>query len=394
VRILKVHTRYRERGGEDNTVRGDTEHLRAAGHEVLEYSVSNPEATLPTLRALAAAPWNPSAAREIRGVVRQFGPDIAHVHNTWFRLSPAAFNAIDDLGVPVVMSIHNYRLVCVNALLLRDGRICEDCVGHGPWRGVWHRCYRGSFALSAVAASTIAVGRARHSWDRVVERFIAPSTIVAEKLIAGGLPAEKFVVQPHGIADPGQRPVPPSESKTVLFVGRLAQEKGVDRLVDAWERAEISSLELVIVGEGPLRQPLESRRVRGVRFLGWRDPADVMGVMLRARALVFPSIWYEGFGRTIVEALGSGLPVMSPLIGAAGEIVSLLGERWVISPGSTTHAWAAGLMRLLDDDAIDEAGCRARELYEAEYTLELSTARLVDIYESVLGARRARTASG
>src|SRR5207253_2251467 len=173
------------------------------------------------------AAWNASGAGEVRGVVTQFRPDVAHVHNTWFRLSPSGPHAVHQLGIPVVMTLHNYRLLCVNGLLLRQGRVCEDCVGTHPWRGVWHRCYRGSGPLSAIAASTIAVSRARGTWDHAIDRYIAPSAFTAGKIAAGGVPTEKITVKPHGVEDPGKRLDAASRSSTVLFVGRLSPEKGL-----------------------------------------------------------------------------------------------------------------------------------------------------------------------
>jgi glycosyltransferase involved in cell wall biosynthesis len=382
--VLQIHTPYRKGGGEDSVVRDEAGLLRTAGHEVLEHHFPNPLGNAQTLASLALAPWNVAAAHEIRGVVRRFRPDVAHVHNTWFRLSPAVISSVHSLGIPVVMTLHNYRLMCVNGLLLRDGRVCEDCVGTHPWRGVWHRCYHNSAPLSALAASTIALSRARRTWEQSVDRFIAPSAFVAAKVAEGGIASERITIKPHGVQDPGHRFDAASQSRIVLFVGRLSPEKGMSLLLDAWERAELASLQLVVVGDGPQRGVLESRRARQVHFVGWREPGVVRRLMLTARALVFPSIWYESFALTVVEALAAGLPVLAAGLGAAGEIVRTVGPDWLVA-SADADGWAAALRQLEGSETIDQAGGQARRLYENTYTLQHSLTQLLDIYSQVAG---------
>jgi glycosyltransferase involved in cell wall biosynthesis len=388
MRILQIHAPYRHGGGEDSVVRDEASLLRAAGHEVAVHHVPNPRGNAKTLTALALAPWNPAAASEVRRVVKRFRPDVAHIHNTWFRLSPSVPPAVHELGVPVVMTLHNYRLLCINGLLLRDGKVCEDCVGTHPWRGVWHRCYRGSGPLSVLAASTIALSRTRHSWDHAIDRFIAPSAFTAAKIAAGGVATEKITVKPHGVEDPGKRLESASRSSTVLFVGRLSPEKGLPVLLDAWERVLPTSLQLVVVGDGPQRELLQGRHTAGVRFLGWREREEVRRLMLTARALVFPSIWYESFALTVVEALAAGLPVLAAGLGAAGEIVRTVGPDWLV-PSADAEGWAAALRKLESNETIDLAGRRARALYANRYTLQHSLTQLLEIYAEVAEGSRA-----
>ncbi len=391
MRILQVHTPYRLEGGEDKVVREEAAQLRRRGHDVVQHCVPNPEGGLETVGALAVAPWNRDAAREVTALVRKVRPDVAHVHNTWFRLSPSVLQAVHDLGVPLVMTLHNYRLLCLNAQLLRDGRVCEDCVGKVPWRGVVHRCYRRSAGVSAIAATTLVVGRVRHTWDRAVDLFIAPSDFIAAKAAEGGLPAERIVIKVHGTADPGPRPVPPSQSSEVLFVGRLSPEKGAGGLIEAWTAAAPAGLTLSVVGDGPLRAALEARRVPGVRFLGWREAGEVRSLMLSARALAFPSIWYEGAPYVVTEALAAGLPVMASNLGSAGQIAGQLGDAWVASPPSAA-GWESALARLADPVTVDTAAAAARRLYEAEYTLDHSTDGLLSAYSAAIDALARRTA--
>ena len=390
MRILQLHNLYREAGGEDSVVRDETRLLRAAGHQVIEHHVSNPTGALATAGALVLSPSNPMSARAVKRVAAAERPDVAHIHNTWYSLSPSVVSALKDSGVPVVVTLHNYRLFCANALLFRDGRPCEDCLGTHPWRGVQHRCYRDSAVASVFAASTIAIARARRTWSTAVDRFVAPSWFLREKLVAGGIPADMITVKPHGVDDPGARTARPSSSRSVLFLGRLSHEKGADTLLDAWAARGATTLELVLVGDGPLRERLEARRVQGVRFAGWQSPADVARLLLGARALVFPSVCYENLPRAVIEAMAAGLPVLASDHGGPAELVRDLGPAWTAAAGDD-RAWAGALAVLDDDAAVDVAGARARAVYERQYTEEASLNGLLDLYASV-GAGRAAMA--
>ncbi len=388
MKVLQIHTPYRFEGGEDKIVEQEAAQLRLRGHEVVQHHVPNPTGQLATIGALATSPWNRQAARDVKAVVSRVEPDVAHLHNTWFRLSPSVPQMIHDLGVPLAMTLHNYRLLCVNPNLLRDGRVCEDCVGKTLWRGVVHRCYRESAALSAVAAASVTMGRVRNTWTGAIDRYIAPSAFVAGKLTAGGVPTSKIVVKPHGAPDPGPRAAPPSESKVVLYVGRLSPEKGVRPLMDAWAAARVSGLTLSIVGEGPLRASLEGLHVPGVSFLGARGPDEVRSLMLSARALVFPSICYEGAPVVVTEALAAGLPVMAGGLGSAGQIAQQVGAGWV-AVSMSGSSWVTALARLGNPEFVDAGGGGARELYEAEYTLEHTTTGLLGVYaEAIMAAGR------
>lgn len=382
MRILQIHNQYRRLGGEDSVVASEAQLLRRHGHEVLEHFASNPGGASAAAR-LALAPWNPASSRSIRNAVRDDPPDVAHVHNTWFALSPSVFGALQRSKIPVVMTLHNYRLVCVNALVFRDGKPCLDCVGHSPLPGVRHRCYRDSTLQSAAAAATISLNRGLGTWMKAVNLFIAPSRIVRDTLVAGGLPADRLVVRPHAVADAGPRTGAPSSSTTVLYVGRLSEEKGVAVLLDAWARARLRDLELLVVGDGPQREELERRAVPGVRFTGWLSKDEVRTRMLSARAFVFPSVSFEAFGLTIVEAMSAGLPVIASAHGSPEEIVGEIGSEWLAAPGRTEE-WVKRLANLDDNAALDVAGKRARELYESRYAQDRGIRSLLEAYRCAI----------
>lgn len=390
--VLQIHNRYARPGGEDTVVAAEAARLTAAGHRVTEFRADNPESAPHAVARLAVAPWNPVRYREIRRLVRADRPDVAHLHNTWFSLSPSVVDALHAERVPIVMTLHNYRLLCANGLLFRDGTPCTDCVGTGPWRAVRHACYRDSRAQSAIAAATIAAGRPGR--DRIT-RFLAPSEFVRDRHVDAGVTADRIVVVPHAVADPGLRAAPPSASTQVLYVGRLAPEKGLDVLLDAWQAAGLTQagLELVVVGDGPLRRRLTDSAPAGVRITGWL-PGDRVGELMRsARALVFPTRWYESFGMVAAEAMAAGLPVLAADVAGPAEVVRALGPDWLVPRGDRA-AWARALLRLADNAAVDAAGASARYRYLARYSEAAALRALLAAYDEAIRVSQARLEEG
>jgi glycosyltransferase involved in cell wall biosynthesis len=387
MRILQLHTRYREAGGEDRVVAAEAELLRSAGHLVEQVLADNPVSSMAAAVALLKAPRNPASRRDVERAVARFNPDVAHVHNTWYALSPSVLDVLRASGVPTVMTVHNYRLMCVNGMLLRDGQPCEDCIGRSPLPGVRHRCYRNSMVASTVAAATIGYNRRRSTWDRAVDLYLAPTQFVRDKLIDGGFPADRIRVKPHFVEDPGPRQAPPSQSHTVLSVGRLAPDKGCHALLDAWEALGDTELELVFIGDGPLREELSRRRVPRVRFIGSVGPEEVRSRMLRARVLVATSTWYETFGLVVAEAMAAGLPVIVPSGGALAEVAA---DGAAVEPDNLETAClaadrlTASLLRARNHDVVDAAGACGRARFSAHYTRPMALARLVNTYRSVI----------
>jgi glycosyltransferase involved in cell wall biosynthesis len=378
VHVLQVHNEYRERGGEDSVVAAEAELLRAAGHEVVQHLVQNPSSDPEAMRALAMSTWNPNEVRAIEQLARSVRPDVAHVHNTWYSLSPAVLRTLHRAGVPVVMTLHNYRLMCVNAQLFRDGAPCEDCVGTHPWRGVAHRCYRDSMLTSAAVASTIQLHRMFGTWERDVDMFLVLTEFAKQRFIASGLPEHKLRVKPNFAPDPGERPAPPSQSNRVLFVGRLSAEKGVDVLLDAW-RDVPTDLELVIVGDGPLRPQLEAAAPPGVHFAGALSPTDVQHLMLTSRAITIPSAIYEGQPMVQLEAFAAGLPMIVSNHGGTAETLGTTQAGLTAQPGNPT-AWTHALTQLTDDTLTDHASTAARTTYLTHYNPTTALTNLTTIY--------------
>jgi glycosyltransferase involved in cell wall biosynthesis len=384
VRIFQVHTRYRQSGGEDIVVATEARLLRDAGHTVITHLETNPEDRRDAGRKFAAAVWNRSAAQRIGELALQAAPDVVHVHNTWFALSPAILGRMRSLGLPVVMTLHNYRLICAAATLLRDGSPCRDCVGTHPWHAVQHRCYRDSRAQSAVAAASIAVHQARRTWHKDVDRFLALNEFGREQFIEGGLPADRIAVKPNSVTDPGPRP-PPSRSNTVVFLGRLTPEKGIAHLLDAW-RSIPPPLELVVVGDGPIAELVKAKAPDRVTFRGWLPPEEIGPLLLGARALAFPSVWYEGQPLVALEAAAAGLPVVFSDLGSMSGIFAPGAEELAMPPAEPA-GMATVLARLADDGYVDRYGAFCRRRFEERYTHAIASSRLEAIYREAARSR-------
>jgi glycosyltransferase involved in cell wall biosynthesis len=381
LRILQVHNHYQQAGGEDSVVESEGSMLAGAGHTVSTYELRNPTGRQ-AIATLAKAPWNRTAGRSVVEEAHRFGADVVHVHNTWFALSPAVFACLHEAGFPVVATIHNYRPACVNALLYRQGSACEDCVGKVPWRGVVRACYRGSRAQSAVVAATIQTARIRSVWHRDVDVVIALTDFAVGRLVASGIPEHRILVKPNVAADPGERTNAPSASRSVLFVGRMAEEKGVLDLVDAWNAVGVRlDLELVMIGDGPLQREVAERAGPGIHLAGRLDSAEVRRRMLSSRAVVIPSRWYEGLPMVLLEALAAGLPVVVP---DHGPLHEASGEGGIIFRAGDQGALGRALSRLTASSRVDELGRRSRIRYETAYRPSSGLAALTRAYQMAI----------
>lgn len=389
MRILQVHNRYREPGGEDAVVDAERTLLTDGGHEVDLIEFDNPTTAVAATRTLLRAPWNQKNADAVVERARRFRPDVVHVHNTWFALSPVVFRAVAAAGFPTVATIHNYRLLCLNAQFYRDGRICEDCVGRWPWPGVLHRCYRSSAAQSGAVAVTIVGHRIVGTWEKHTDVVVALTSFAARYLASAGVPGGSIVVKPNTVADPGPRPSSPSSSDMLLFVGRLSPEKGIEDLLQAWASKPDSPRHLCIAGDGPLRATVESAVASSgsMSFLGRLESSEVADLMRRARSLVLPSRWFEGMPMVLVEAAAAGLPAIVPQHGALPGIVADGGLTY--RSGSMTDLVRA-LVEMEDDRLVDDLGMSARTHYETTFRPEAGLESLERIYEIAIEKRAAR----
>ena len=389
MRILLVHNEYVNKGGEDVVLANEAELLKSHGHEVTLATVSNKSihGAVGQLRTALFTASSPFGARWMRERLAETRPDVVHVHNFFPLLSPSIYGVCNDRAVPVVQTLHNYRTLCSNAMLLRDDHPCELCVTGSPYQGVRYGCYRNPVA-SLPLAHMIARHRSEGTWQRRVDRFIALTKFARSRFLAAGFPAEKVVAKPNFVADPGEPATPAGQGESVLFVGRLAPEKGIATMMRAWEGLEVP---LAVAGDGPLRPLVEASASPFVKALGWKSGPEVAAEMGRCRFMVMPSEWYEGFPMTLVEAFSMGRPVLVSRLGSMAEVIEDGVTGLHVNPGDPADLAAKVRWAYDHPEAIAEMGRNARAVYLDRYTAERNYAMLIDVYEQ---ARRERKAAG
>jgi glycosyltransferase involved in cell wall biosynthesis len=389
VNILFLHNYYQQAGGEDLVFADEAALFEAHGHKVVKYSVHNDQVSEMGLVSLAAATlWNSSTHREIRNIIRREDIEVCHFHNTFPLISPAAYYAANSENVPVVQSLHNYRLMCVSHNFYRNGKVCEDCLGKSvPLPGILHACYRGSVAASAAVAGMLTLHRALGTWQKMVQIYIALTRFSREKFVEAGFPADRIVVKRNFLQnDPGNGP---GDGGYALFIGRLVPEKGIRTLLSAWKRIG-TRLPLKIVGGGPLGDEVSEACgvVPGVTHIGHvSDRQELDRLLGAATVLIFPSEWYEGLPRTIIEAYARGTPVI------AGEIGSLIDA---VIPGQTGLHFKAGdpedLARQVEwaidhPEQLRAMRQQSRRHFEATYMASSNYSELLRIYERAISLR-------
>jgi len=382
MRILVVHNYYQQAGGEDEVFRAEVALLREHGHEVSTLTTENgPVHGLRSLVAARDAVWSVGFQRRMIESLRRTRPDIVHFHNTFFQVSPAAYYACRDAGVPVVQTLHNYRLVCPSATFYRGGRACEDCLGRAvPLPGIRHGCYRASRGQTAVVAGMLTAHRWLGTWERCVDVYVATTEFARTKFIAGGLPAEKIAIKPNFCpVDPGQGH---GAGGYALFVGRLSPEKGVETLIAAWRRLG-GTIPLYLVGDGPLASVVEEfvGKTERCHWLRWQPREKVLALMREARVLLVPSECYETFGLVVAEAYAAGLPVIGSQHGSVGAIIDDGHTGLHVRPGdpddlATKVEWTFSHPR-----ELAAMRTNARAAFEARYTPDVNYALLMGIYD-------------
>lgn len=386
MRILSVHNSYQIRGGEDESRQSEEKVLRDNGHAVETYEQNNDVISdMSSVDVALRTLWSRQTYKDVGQVLSTGNYDLVHVQNFFPLISPSVFYAAKAYGVPVVQTLRNYRLICPNALFFRDGGVCEDCLGKFiPYPGIIHGCYRESRAASAVTAAMIVLHRLLHTWNDKIDRYIALTSFARNKFIEAGLPADKILVKPNFVSsDPG---LGSGLGKYALYVGRLSIEKGLDTLLAAWKLLDYK-IPLKIVGDGPLSEQVKAATNESsgkVEWLGRRSIDDVYNLMGEAKFLVFPSKWYETFGRVAVESFATGTPVIASDIGAIAEIVEPHKTGLLFEAGNS-----ADLRQKVDElvgepKKLEQMRRRARSVFEDNYTAQRNYNLLMNIYSDVL----------
>jgi glycosyltransferase involved in cell wall biosynthesis len=387
-RVLVCHNFYRSAApsGEDVAYKLERALLEENGIGVVAYEKHNDAvvdlSTVARIQLGLDSAWSKTTYNEISHIIREAKPTVAHFHNTFPQISPSAYAACRDFGVPVVQTLHNYRLICPGALLMRDNHPCEQCVGASLLPALRHRCYRGSLTATSAVVWMLMRNRWAANYSKLVNRYVALTEFQAGRLIAGGLPAEKISIKPNFLPEAPALTLQKREHAT--FVGHLSAHKGVRTLLEAWRT--LPDLPLKIIGTGPLEEELRayaSSYALNVSFLGFLPRQDVLDVVRRALVQIVPSLWYEGLPMTVVEAYACGTPVVASRIGSLTELVHEGRTGYLFTPGSAPDL-AEKVRRLVSPGMSQRWQTEARALFDSSYRPERNLGLLKDIYTLAL----------
>ncbi|MEE4561910.1 glycosyltransferase family 4 protein [Paenibacillus polymyxa] len=388
-KVLIIHNFYQQSGGEDKVVEQESAMLRSRGIETEHYYVHNDSIQSKGLANMAKlaveAAWSFPEFKRIKELLLRVKPDVVHVHNFFPVISPSVYHACERLGVPVVQTLHNYRLICPAATFMRGNEVCEKCLHGTLLHSIRHGCYRGSQLQTIPVAAMIKFNELIGTWQHKVSRYIALTEFARDKFAESGIPLDRIAVKPNFIHHQTVKAKYDPNDRYLLFVGRISAEKGVRNLLQAWsQREDRGGLRLVIIGDGPQKAELAAAYLQeDIQFLGKQDGDTVLDCMSRAMYVMVPSIWYEGFPMTIVESYSVGTPVLCSRIGALEEIVEdgvtgfhfqhddLENIKTVIRRAVAYENYAAMRQKVAEN-------------YAAHYTEEVNVKQLLAIYSEAM----------
>lgn len=385
--ILIVHNYYQIPGGEDSVVANEKGLLEQHGHAVFLYTRHNSEIKeMSKIRKLLLpfiAVFNFRTYGEIKKTIKEKQIDVVHVHNTWNLISPAVYYAARACKVPVVQTIHNFRLLCPGATFYRDGHVCEECVEKGLGCAVKHSCYRNSKAQTLVNVVSNRFHRLMNIYGKI--NYLCLTDFNKEKLLQlKQIKAEKVFVKPNFVENDNEIVSARERENRIVYAGRLDKLKGVDIMLEAWKQLGKEAPELVICGTGPMedwcRKFVADNHLENVQFKGFIPNEEVRKLIATGKALVLSTQWYEGFPMSIVEAFSVGTPVIGSDIGNVGDIIEE-GVSGVKFQNDSATALAEAVRKIKNDNGdIHE---KVAQVYRSKYSAEVNYIQLSMIYNSI-----------
>jgi len=389
MKVLLGHNFYRSSApsGEDGVYRNERKLLEDNGVEIIAYEKFNDDLDDSTLAkrikiALDGA-WSSQSYQELTALIKSSKPDVVHFHSLFPQISPSAYAACYDSGVPVVHTLHNYRPICPGAMLIRDGKPCEDCVGTNLLPSLQHKCYRDSLLATGANAWQITRNRWAGTYQKV-NKYIALTEFAASRYVKAGFDKDSLVVKPNFL--PSKSTVSrDTESTYAVYVGRLSEEKGVRTLLNAWVKT--GGLSLKVLGDGPLRNELElfaKEKGLNVEFLGFMPNDQALDVIANAKLQIIPSEWYEGFPMVVLEAYALGVPLVISRIGSLEEVVQEGKTGLKFTPGDEDDLAEKVNDLISDESLLSKMKANAQELFKNNYTADANFKMLMAIYQQVI----------
>ena len=385
MKVLILHNTYQQRGGEDTVFESELELLKKNDVEVDTLLYDNHEIKSAKDKLLTGlfSFYNPKGKAKLLNKINQFQPDIIHVHNFFPLASPSIFYAAKECKVPIVMTLHNYRLICPSAYLYFDGRIYEDNIHKNfPIAPILKGVYRDSKIQTASLVLMTGIHKVLKTWGKHIDRYITLTNFAKNKFLDSSLGAKpnQFVVKPNFVPDIG---IGQDERKDFLFIGRLSEEKGISTLLEAFSKTDSK---LKILGDGPLKEEvLKAEKAHpNIEYIGFKPRTEVVEMLKSVKALVFSSVWYEGMPMVILEALSVGTPVIAPNLGGPAEMIEDKKNGLIYETGNAQLLSEKISILENDDNLRQSLSANARQNYEEKYTEDINFKILKGIYEDVI----------
>jgi glycosyltransferase involved in cell wall biosynthesis len=385
MRILLIHNRYKEKGGEDFVVATEYELLQQNGHDVflLEFDNKNIKSGVGTIKAGIQSFYNLSSARILKSTIKSLNPDIIHIHNIFYIVSPSVFHVANKYGIPVVMTLHNYRLICVGALLLRNNLVCEICINKTfPLSGVKYKCHRNSALESLQLVAMTGLHKLLGTWRQKVGRYIVLTEFGKNKMLNSslGLKEDQVVVKANSVEDRGHESEK-SRSPFYLFIGRLSEEKGIQVLLESISHFQYP---LTVIGDGPFKELVieYSKKYDCINYLGFQDKSSIIKSLKACKALIFPSTWYEGMPLTLLESFSTGTPVICSDMENLNKIVKDQYNGLLFNAGSAKSL--ASTIQSFNKYPNKKYYENARQTYDDYYTEKINYNNLMNVYQGLI----------
>ena len=387
MKILFIHNRYKQYGGEDVAVELETSILVRRGHDVRTIFFDNKpiKGFFSKIGAAFGSVYNFSSAKQVSEIIEQFKPDIIHIHNLFFIASPSILYAASKYNIPVVLTLHNYRLICANALLMREGEVCELCINKKlPYSGIRYKCYRNSSVESAVVTSITGIHKFLNTWKKKIHTYITLNEFSRSKLLHSSLEISenKMITKPNFVPDPGEGNM--QRENFFLFAGRVVKEKGVHVLAKAF--ATMPGNKIIIIGDGPELKSLQNefKDFPNITFTGQMEKQKVNEYMKRCKAFICPSIWYEGAPLTIIEAFATGTPVIASRLGSMAESITDGFNGLHFTAGNENDLCEKIRLFIKETEADNMFYKNARQTYLEKYHEDIHYNAILKIYENAI----------
>jgi len=389
VKILFIHNQYQVRGGEDSVLENEIKLLQNNGHEVKLYSVSNHSirSIFDKIKVFINVNYSNEQKARISNFIKEYKPDIVHVHNFFPQITPSVFYACSENNIPVVNTLHNFRLICPSALLMHNNKIYENSLKSNAYSTIFDKVYKNSYLGTFAVARMIEYHKKHKTWNKKVDKFIALTNFAKSKFVEFGLPESKIYVKPNFLNTKYSLESNVQKRQGALFVGRLSEEKGLNTLLNAWDKISIN---LKIIGGGPLEELVKKNRNKNIQYLGFLDQERICQEMRKASFLIFPSIWYEGFPMVIIESFANGLPIISSDIGSMSEIIKNNYNGLHFKAGDSNDLIDKIKLLISDENKCNQMSNNAYDDFKEHYTDQTNYELLIKLYKNIINDKKTK----